>query len=206
MIIKDETELLAMIRASNYDAFNEMHNQFWKPLYIHALKKTGSKDDAFDMVQDLFLELWEKRERIPVITAPLKFYLRGTLVFKLARYYRTKGFQEKHQKNFEEFLKQHLATDFNADNLVLREEELLHEGLIQVIDSTIEDMPGKMKTIFVMSRSGKYSISEISEMLNLSPQTVKNQVNNAFLRLRKATADHSLTTTQIAILTWLTIS
>jgi len=168
----DEKQLLSLVRTSDVSAFTELYNRFWKDLYIHALKKTGDEDDAYDLVQDLFIEFWDKRESITEITSSLKNYLHGTVFFKLAKYFRNKGFHEKHRKNFEEFLKMDSTAAFATDTFLLQESEQQYESIIQVIHASIDEMPGKMKEIFLMSRSGDYSISEIAETLGVSTQTV----------------------------------
>lgn len=201
----DEKQLLSLVRASDVSAYTELYNRFWKDLYIHALKKTGDEDDAFDLVQELFIEFWDKRESITEVTGSLKNYLHGTVFFKLAKYFRNKGFQDKHRKNFEEFLKTDGSAAFATDTFQLRENEAQYESIIQVIHASIDEMPGKMKEIFLMSRSGNYSISEIAETLGVSTQTVKNQVSNALNKIRVSTADHVMTTAEISVLVWLTI-
>lgn len=183
-------ELVELIKTSNYKAFNELHCRSWKFLYHLALKKTGSQEDAFDLVQDLFLEIWEKRLFLPVIVAPVIYYFRAILIFKLARFFRTQGFKDKHEKNFEEFLKSDLSSLQLSNPSDLQEEELKKEGLLQLVNSLIEEMPNKMKEVFLLSRSGKYSILELAEMLDLSPQTVKNQISNALSKLRKIRIDN----------------
>ena len=200
MDINDEKKLLDLIRASDANAYTELFNTFWNDLYVYALKKIGDHDDAFDLVQDFFIEFWDKRAQIPEMTGPLRNYLHGSIFFKLAKYFRTRGFREKHQKNFEEFLKRRGSAEFATDIWELREQELQYENIFQIIQTSIDEMPGKMKTIFLMSRSGKYSISEIAETLDLSQQTVKNQISNALAKLRKSTS-----TIEISILAWLTI-
>ncbi len=182
----DDKTLIALIRNSDYAAFDELHYRFWKPLYIHAVKKTGNKEDAFDLVQDLFTDLWDKRRSLPEIDAPLKYYLRSSIIFKIAAHFRARGFHEKHLNNFEAFLKHETAPLDHADLSELRNDSLEFDSLLEVINNTIKGMPEKMQRIFLMSRSGKYSISQIAEFYMISPQTVKNQISNALKRLRKA--------------------
>lgn len=194
-----EQELIEWVRESNYAAFDALYQRHWKPLYLQAAKKTGDKDDAFDLVQDLFIEFWDKRQSIPTINVSLTVYLQGIMVYKLFRYFRAKGFHEKHRKNFEQFLE---ATE----EIALPQEPTDREELIEVIYRTIDELPGRMKEIFIMSRSGQYSISQIAEQLSVSPQTVKNQIHLAYTRLRKVGAEHAITTAELSVFMWLTIN
>lgn len=199
-----EQELLQLIRNANYAAFEELHRRYYKSLYILAAKKIGDQDEAYDLMQDMFIELWEKRATFS-INNPLNNYLRNRLWFKLSGYFRSKGFKEKHFKNFADFLQQEQDTSPYLDEIEIREMDLQYEAVIEVINDTIAQMPDKMREVFLMSRSNEYSISEIAEKLNISPKTVKNQINIALNRIRHATSDPSISAFELLILIWLTI-
>lgn len=198
-------ELLELTKQSSYPAFNELYQRYWKYLYTIAFRKLGDKDDAADLTQNVFMEFYHKRESL-AIKIPLKNYLRTAMLYKLSNYFRTKGFQEKHFLNFQHFLEQSQNADRSFDLLTTKESELEFEEMVELIYKTIDEMPDKMKEIFLMSRSEQYSIIEIAEKLGLSPQTIKNQISKAFSRIREAATQTNLTTTQIMILIWLTHS
>lgn len=198
-----EQELLSLIRSSDYAAFEELHRRYYKSLLTLAIKKIGDEDEAYDLLQDMFIELWEKREGFS-IQNPLGNYLKNRLWFKLSGYFRSKGFKEKHFQNFSAFLKTEQDRMPYLDALEIREMDHQYELVMSVINRTIEEMPDKMREVFLMSRSNKYSILEIAEVLNISPKTVKNQINIAMNRIRQATSDSSVSALQLVILIWLT--
>lgn len=198
-----EQELLQLIRSSDYTAFEELHHRYYKSLYALAAKKIGNSDDAYDLLQDMFIELWEKRANF-VIKNPLANYLRNRLWFKLSGYFRTKGFQEKHFKNFSEFLELEHSPSFYLDEMEVKEIDIQYEAVIAVINQTIAQMPDKMREVFLLSRSKQYTVLEIAERLNISPKTVRNQTHIALDRIRKATANFPLSTYQLFILILLT--
>lgn len=199
-----EQELLQLIRNSDYAAFEELHRRYYKPLFVLAAKKIGDQDDAYDLMQDMFIELWDKRATF-LINNPLSNYLKNRLWFKLSGYFRTRGFQEKHFKNFAEFLQQQQDTVPYFDEMEIREMDLHYEAVMEVINRTIDEMPDKMRVVFMMSRSNEYSNSEIAEKLGIAPKTVKNQINTALNRIRQATSDLSISAFELFILMWLTI-
>lgn len=199
-----EQDLLQLIRDSDYTAFEELHRRYYKPLFTLAAKKIGDQDEAYDLMQEMFIELWEKRSTFS-ISNPLHNYLKNRLWFKLSGYFRSKGFKEKHFRNFADFLQQEQDTTIHMDELEIREMDLQYEAVMEVINRTIAEMPEKMKEVFLLSRSSQYSVSEIAQQLNLSPKTVKNQINIALNRIRQATSDPSLSALEILILIWLTI-
>lgn len=200
-----DRELFELIRQSNYPAFNELYHRYWKYIYGIAYKKIADKDDAADLTQNVFMEFYDKRETL-VIHIPVKNFLRTAILYKLAKYFRTRGFQEKHYQNFQQFLARVQESDTSFDTLSTKETELAFEEMIALVYQTIEEMPDKMKEIFLMSRSEKHSITEIADQLSLSPQTVKNQLGKAFARIRTTAAENGLSVIQVMILVWLTES
>ena len=198
-------DLFELIRDSNYGAFTELYQRHWKYIYSIAYQKTGSKDDAFDLTQNVFMEFYDKREKL-TINIPIKNYLRTAVLFKLSNYFRSRGFQEKHYHNFQQFLVQAQETDVSFDSLTTKENEMEFELLLDLIYQTIEDMPDKMKQIFLMSRSDKFTINEIADQLGVAPQTVKNQISNAFSRIRLIVDQNNLSAAHILFIIWLTQS
>lgn len=197
-----EQELLHLIRNSDYAAFEELHRRYYKSLFALAAKKIGDEDEAYDLIQDMFIELWDKRTAFS-ISNPLNNYLKNRLWFKLSGYFRTKGLKEKHFRNFAYFLQGQQETSLHFDEMEIREMDLQYEAVMEVINRTIEEMPDKMREVFTLSRSNEYSIAEIAEKLDLSPKTVKNQINNALNRIREATSDPSITAFELLALIWL---
>ena len=202
---RTEQELFLLIQSSSYPAFEELYDRLFKTLFRLALKKIGDADDAADLVQDVFMEFWDKREKT-VIHIPVKNYLRTSLSYKISNYFRTRGFKEKHIRNFELFIQQEVNKETFLDLVDLKHTENSYVDMMEIIYQTIDEMPAKMKEIFELSRSEKYTINDIAEQLNLSPQTVKNQISKAFGRVRQATADKSVSSFYIAFLIWLTIN
>lgn len=182
-----------------------MYHRNWKYLYTIAYRKTGNKDDAFDLTQTVFMEFYDKRERL-VIDIPLKNYLRTAMLYKLSNFFRTKGFQQKHYQHFLKFISQSDTIDTLSGPQERYDAKVDFEQLVELVYQTIEEMPEKMKTVFLMSRSEEYSIAEIAAELNISSQTVKNQISNALERLRSVAAKHQVSTSQMLFIAWITNS
>lgn len=202
---RTEQQLFFLMKGSSYPAFEELYNRLFNLLFKLALKKIGNADDAADLVQEVFMEFWDKREKT-VINIPVKNYLRTSLTYKMSNYFRKRGFQEKHIKDFELFIQLEVNKETFLDVLDLKQTESSYEEMMEIIYRTIDEMPVKMKEIFQLSRSEKYTINEIAEQLDISPQTVKNQISKAFGRVRHATADKSVSSLYMAFLMWLTIN
>lgn len=162
--------------------FNEWYHQHWELLFRLACKKTGSAEDAYDLVHDLFADIWRSMPSLPDDEA-VRSYLVACLYHKVFNYFRSKGLREKHYKNLETFLTHQAIAD---PNYALIQQEQEQENIHQAIEKEITGMPEKMKRIFIRNYYHDQSIAEIAGDLSLSRQTVKNQLHIAGKRLRRA--------------------
>ncbi|MGO1595011.1 MAG: RNA polymerase sigma factor [Sphingobacterium sp.] len=197
----DDTKLIALIKNSNPKAFNELYQRFWDELFTLAYKKIGDEDETYDVLQEMFIELWDKRSELNFNNSTAS-WLRNRLWFKIYGYFRTKGFNKKHQENFRVFALQE-NSEVQIDHLVeLHAKEDYFEEILTVVNHCIEEMPDRMKLIFKMNRSGDYSISEIARELKISPNTVKKQLERATTKLKKATTYHDPTAIEFIFILW----
>ncbi|WP_165796011.1 RNA polymerase sigma factor [Siphonobacter curvatus] len=156
-------------------AFNELYLRYWKVIYDIAAKKLQDPDLAKDVVHDLFVELWYKRHTL-VIHTTFAGYLYTMLNHRFIDLQRRKAVHTRAQN---ELLKTHeTASESVHDSFIYTELEtrLMHR---------IEHLPPAMRQIFLLSRQEQLSPQEIAERLSLSTQTVKNQIQNALLRLKE---------------------
>ncbi len=162
--------------------FNKLYHAYWELLFRLACKKTGSTEDAYDIVHDLFADIWKNFHTLPP-SESIRPYLVAALYHKVFNYFRSKGLQEKHYKSFEAFLvQQSPVNEYHATE----EEKQKWANIDEAISTTITDMPGKMRDIFIRNVYQEQSIDEIAGDLLLSKQTVKNQLQLASKRLRVA--------------------
>lgn len=177
-------------RSANTDEqlFNEWYHQHWELLFKLTCKKTGSVEDAYDLVHDLFADIWRSMPALPDATA-VRSYLVACLYHKIFNYFRSKGLREKHYKNLESFLAHQAIAD---PNYALIQEEQEQENIHQAIEKEITGMPDKMKSIFIRNYYQDQSIAQIAGDLSLSKQTVKNQLHIASKRLRRAVKQFSV--------------
>lgn len=169
-IKKHDEALLIGLREGEKEAFDLIYSSFWKDLYSYAFKLTSSREEAKEFVQDLFVDIWFKRERIEVKDT-LKGYLFTALKYKLLDKIRK-------EQRFEEFTK-YMINDLFQNAQVNPEQELIMEESGQLLMDKINTLPEKCREIFILRKLENNSISEIAEKLFISPQTVKNQLTKA---------------------------
>ncbi|MCT1532690.1 sigma-70 family RNA polymerase sigma factor [Sphingobacterium daejeonense] len=194
-----DQQLFFRISQSDPQAFEEFHNRFYADMLRLTIMKIGDVEESYDLLQDLFIELWEKRESLS-ITNSLDAYMRNRLWFKIATYFRSKGFKQNHIKKFTEFLELQEKSPFDQHEVM--EINLQYEEMINKVNEVITNMPEKMKAVFILSKEEQLSINSIAEKMNLSPKTVKNHLHAALKRIRSELNDYSPVAVEIAILFW----
>lgn len=131
------------------------------------------RDEAKDISQDIFLKLWNNRERMPEVKS-LKSYL-----FQMAK------------NGVYDFFKQHTTytysdiQEYGDIGLDSVSDEVEAQDLELLIDIVIENMPPQRKTIFVMSRKEGLTNDEISQKMNISKRTVETHISSALNDIRK---------------------
>ena len=172
---KHDEALMIGLREGKKEAFDIIYSSFWEDLYTFAYKATSSTEDAEELVQDLFVDVWFRREQIEIRDS-LRGYLFTALKYKLLDKIRK-------ERRFEEFTNYIIGNLFQfADENP--EKDLIVEESKQLIMDKINTLPEKCREIFILRKLENYSITEIAEKLFISPQTVKNQLTKATQLIR----------------------
>lgn len=171
----NDSELTAMLQSGDNAAFNEIYRRFQGLLYIYACKIIKDNDEAEDIVQEVFLYLWDKRYTI-ILQSPISVYLYTAVRYKFFNLLDHKKVRMDYKDSLQNFLNQGEAL---TDHYI-REKEFS-----KLIEKEIAALPYKMREIFELSRKRHLSRKEIAEHLDISEKTVKNQINNALKILRQ---------------------
>jgi RNA polymerase sigma-70 factor (family 1) len=168
--ISDE-KLNNLIRKGNALAFQELYNRYWKMLFLRAYKILGDEEAAADIIQDIFLDFWERASRIKILN--VKAFLYKAVRFQVAKnIQRAKFTEEKIQIIGKYHTPKSVELYFSA-------EELKDE-----IDKSISSLPNRCREIFILSRMENLSNKEIAKKLNLSEYTVETQIKRALKKLK----------------------
>jgi RNA polymerase sigma-70 factor (ECF subfamily) len=171
----DQT-LLTLLRQGDKGAYTVIYDRYKSLLYNHAYKKLGDPEEVKDVLQELFTNLWNKRADIPV-AMNLSGYLYTGIRNRVLNLLSHKEVENKYLSSIQRFTPQE---DYSTD-LAIREKELA-----DLIQKEIDQLPPKMREVFLLSRKENLSHQEIAGQLSISEQTVAKQVTNALriLRLR----------------------
>ncbi len=169
-----DTELAGLISADDHGAFAEIYERYFRLLYVHALKKLRDKDEARDLVQDLFAHLWTRRasfdEQIN-ISNYLYASVRNRVINLVA-----------HKQVADKYLLSLAVDDMKIE--AITDHRIRERQLAEMIESEIGALPPKMREVFELSRKLNFTHREIAIQLNLSEQSVRSHVKGALRILR----------------------
>lgn len=168
--------LVAIKESDSRSAFSAIYAQFWKDLFGHALKRLKDEQQAEDIVQELFVQFWEQRQKLD-IDMNLPAYLYGMLKFKIIDFFNSNKVKPQLLAYWAEDMHHYVQHHPEELDAYLHLEELLEEEL--------QKMPHNMKEAIVL-KWDQLSIKEIAEKLNLSEQTVKNNLTEGSKRLQRS--------------------
>lgn len=172
--IYTDEELLTLLRQGSRFSFEILYKKYWKQLFNSAYKRLPSREIVEELVQDIFVDLWSKRE-ILEIHSSLSAYLFTALRYKLFSYFRAQLIRQRHQ----DFIM--TQTEY-YENFV--EDQLYYEELAKALDVCVKKLPDKCRTVYQLSRAEHLTYKEIAIRMNMPVDTVEKQMGKALKLLR----------------------
>ncbi|UOE47423.1 RNA polymerase sigma-70 factor [Mucilaginibacter sp. SMC90] len=173
-VFRTDEKLLLLLQHDHKTAFDEIYQRYWEALFAYVVRVVDDRDDAKDIVQEVFVSLWNRRFELNDVRS-LKAYL-----FSSARY---EGLSMIRKKSVRTKYLDSLANFFSEGSDTLNEQMDAGE-MSRLIDAEINNLPAKMREVFILSRKNHLSYKSISEKLEISDKTVKKQINNALRQFR----------------------
>jgi len=169
-----DSDLVMRLNSRDRKAFAEIYERYWGVLFAHARQMLRDDEQAGDVVQDIFTNLYDRRGTL-LIEGTLSSYLYKSIrnaIFNLIR-------REKVKVNYIDSLRSYLDQDLGkADDRIIEKE------LAAQIEREIELLPPKMRAIFEMSRKAHKNNTDIANELGVAKQTVEKQLYYALKILR----------------------
>lgn len=172
MIPKDEhinEELVARFREGDMNAFQMIYNSFCEPLYRFAFSYLKDSFEAEEIIQDVFLKVWEKRADVDVQKS-FKSYLYRVTVNKIFNVLKHRVVKQKYETHVLKFDQRMVETP---------ESVIQFKELNTKLEQLLSKLPDQQRNIFIMSRWKGIPNIEIAEKLKLSIRTVENQIYRA---------------------------
>lgn len=175
--------IIRKLSSGDEKAFRQVYDAYKSKLYFFALKFTRNESDAEEIVQQVFIKLWDHKQ---MIDPKLSF---DAYLFKITR---NVAFSFLKNQAREALHKQQLmAVTTTQDHQT--EEVLAYYECEEIALQAIESLPEKRQIIFKMSHDEGLSVEEIAEMLEISVNTVKSQLVKASKSIKEHLLLHSST-------------
>jgi RNA polymerase sigma-70 factor (ECF subfamily) len=174
--------LVTLIQKGIKAAYQELFERYAPRIYKFSLSYLKNEQDAEGLVQDVFLKIWEKREKLDS-TKNIKAF-----IFKIAI---NTIYDLIRRKNIEHAFRDFTQVQENQQSDTTWHAVIWEEMQIN-LDELIKKMPEQRRRIFQLSREKGLSNDEIAKELNLSKRTVENQLYRAIAFLKKHFNTNSL--------------
>lgn len=160
------------------DAFRKLFSRFWDKVYAIAYHRLGDEQDADDLVQELFISIWERRSEI-ILRSSFEQYIIGAVKFKVISVIRNRGIKEQVFKE----LKMRMTEIEYA-----KSDYAVYPDLEETLNSSLLSLNDNVRMAFML-RADNLSIKEIAIQLGLQEQTVRNYIATAIYRVRSVIKD-----------------
>ena len=164
-----DQELTALLNEGDEQAFTEIYQRFWRKIFVVAHKRLGDQQDAEEIVQELFLNLWRKRATFQLTTG-FQNYFAIAVKFEILDVMRKRANIHKYQDE--------LAFSYTeADESTLRNLDV--QDLQERLQMSINALPEKCQLVFRLKYEQGYSQKQIAEEMNISEKTVEAHLAKA---------------------------
>lgn len=168
---QEDLQLMALLKKGNERAFTEIYNRYWEKLLGIAYKHTKDKSASEEILQEVFLSLWNRREIVEIQT--LQGYLATAVKFSIFK---------KHQRQRRRLELEQTA--YKVQLISEDEHEIDARFLQEYINGIVEQLPEKCQLVFRYSREAGLNIPEIAEEMNIAEKTVESHLTKALKTIR----------------------
>lgn len=182
----EEKILMYRLKEGDGTAFKKIFDRYYNILYAYILEILENRLFVEDVIEDVFMTIWEKRESIE-LERSLKSYLLRTARNASLDFIRKKNVRENYKDRIIKRIQIESTYDiFRTSGSSSYQEKELKE----VINNAIDGLPRKCKKVFKLSRNFKMKNKEIAHFLDISENTVEKHMGTALARLREAISKH----------------
>ena len=173
-----DLDIITDLKAGRQKALTEIFRRYWKKLYLTAFYKLRSHELAEEIVQDLFTELWDKRETLfnrSLEGLNLAAYLERAVKNKVLNEIRKRVYDQKYW----EYCKAHLPASVNSTQEIAEYNELENK-----LQEAMDNLSEKSREIFVLHKLKGIPVGQISRKLNLSEKAIGYHLTKSVKELK----------------------
>jgi len=169
-----DIELVNLLQKGDIEAFDLIYEKYSAKLYLFSLKYLRSKEDAEELIQSVFLTLWENHKKLKKESS-FKSFLFTIAYNKICNIFKERNYSRNYIVELTE--RTQASTDM--------EDNIFYKSALDQIKKIIEFLPDKQRAIFIKSRFEHKSSKEIADELGLSPATIDNYISECLRFIRK---------------------
>jgi RNA polymerase sigma-70 factor (ECF subfamily) len=177
----NDTDLAIKIRAGNKKAFRELYDRYHVQMYYIAKKYVKSPDLAQDGVQDIFVKLWEKRDKIKEAKS-----IKGFL-FTMLRNHLLNMIRDRK----DEIVSMSGVESKKLPRQNLTEDELIYKEYHDIVKEGLKELSDRKREVFELRTLQGHSNSEVAKLLNINIRTVKTHFYNSSKFMREYLKNHA---------------
>jgi RNA polymerase sigma-70 factor (ECF subfamily) len=172
----DDKICIKNLKKGDVLSFDDIFKKYNKKVYFFAFSYLKNREEAQDVVQEVFMNLWRYRDQIN------EYYVFSKYLFKITYNATCKRFRKlaSDKKQMEEIVRTSVLAD-NSTNL-----EIEYNNLLETANTFIEKMPDRQKKIFLLSINDHLTTEQIALQLNISKKTVENYLSQIKTSLKKS--------------------
>ncbi len=171
----DEKSLWKCLKAGDKSALEKIYRTFFKSLYLYGKKFTTEQSIIEDCIQDLFIEIWEKRDRLSDVDQ-IKPYLFTSLRRKIIAVVKTKRIEGSTE--LEDF---HFEAGLSIEDVIIsREGDLKNK---KKLEQAFNQLSNRQKEILYHKFYNQFDYKVISEIMDMNYQSARNLVSRAITKL-----------------------
>ncbi len=186
-----EAHLMLRVRADDPEAFEELVARYWQPLVRLLGRKVGSQEDAQDLVQDVFLRVYQARKTYTVRSKFSTWLF--TIAYNLARNAcRARRRKPPLQVNPQKVdrLTPNRSLPLSRDSADLPMRHLEDAELAAVVRRAVDGLKGRQRLVMLLNSYEGMGHAEIAQEIGMTPQAVKSLLSRARSKLRRSLAGY----------------
>jgi len=180
--LKTNSELLLRLKEGNIVAFDSIYEQYCKRLYAFVIRYVKQESDAEEIVQEVFIKIWENRGKIDVYSS-FEAYLFTITYNSAISLLRKRVHEKKYVEHVKSLQEVNVASELTDD--------LYFNELNSKLQSLLLELTPRQREIFLLSREEGLTHDEIAKKLGISANTVKNHIVSV-LNFLKSNIDNTI--------------
>jgi RNA polymerase sigma-70 factor (family 1) len=174
-----DEQLVGLLKINDEIALKEIYNKYWNLLFTLAAQKLNNTYDAEDTVQQIFIDLWQRRKTLE-ITRSLNHYLAAAVKYRVLNIL----IKRSRQPSILYSIPENTGSSHDEPYSILEFQQLQEK-----LELIVEKLPGRAQLIFRLSRNQALSNRQIAQELGISEKGVEIQITRALSKIRECLGD-----------------